>query len=57
MKVCRQTKFCFTEDISKSFVAIHEIKPVSILDKPIYVGISILRLKQMINLWIFLQIN
>ena len=41
----KQTKFCFTENIyRKYFVAIREIKPVLILNKPIYVGFSILDL-------------
>ena len=35
-----QTKF------SKNFVAIHEIKPVLTLNKPIYVGFSILDLSK-----------
>ena len=33
--------FVSKEMFSKNFVAIHEIKPVSTLNKPIYVGFSI----------------
>ena len=46
--MCKQAKFCFTEDISKHFVAINGIKPVLTLDKSIYVGFSILDLSKLL---------
>ena len=33
---------------SRNFVAIHEIKPVLMLDKPIYVGFSVLDLSKLL---------
>ena len=47
-KICKQTKFCFTENICRNFVAIHQIKPVLTLDKPIYAGCSILDLNKLL---------
>ena len=41
----KQTKFS-QKIFSKDFVAIHEIKPVLILNKPIYIGFSILYLSK-----------
>ena len=43
-KQISRPSFCSTEDINKHFVAIHE--PVLTLDKPIYVGFSILDLSK-----------
>ena len=42
------SKPCFVSQkiFSENFVAIHEIKPVLTLDKPIYVGFSILDLSK-----------
>ena len=45
--MCNQTKFYFTKN-SKNFVAIHQVKPVLILNKPIYVGFSILDLSKLL---------
>ena len=40
--------FASKKIFSKTFVAIHEIKPVLILNKPIYVGFSILDLSKLL---------
>ena len=37
-----------TQMFNKNFVAIHEIKPVLTLDKPVYVGFSILNLSNLL---------
>ena len=42
----KQTNFFSRKIFSKNFVAIHEIKPVLILNKPIHVGFSILDLSK-----------
>ena len=34
----------------KSYAAIHKIKPVLTLNKPIYVGITVLDLRQMVDI-------
>ena len=49
MKICNQTKFCFTKKINKDLVAIHEIKPVLTLDKTIYVGFNVLDLSKLLK--------
>ena len=49
-KVCKKDiskpSFVSQKMFSKNFVAIHEIKPVLTLHKPIYVGFSILDLSK-----------
>ena len=50
-RISNQTKFYFTKDIQQHFSwnfikFIHEIKPVLTLDKPIYIGLSILGLSK-----------
>ena len=42
--MCKQTNFCITKNI----VAIHKIKSVLVLNKPIYVGSSILELSKLL---------
>ena len=42
------TKFSSQKIFSKNFVAIHQIKSVLTLDKPIYVGFSILELSKLL---------
>ena len=44
----KQIDFVSQKIFSKNFVAIHEIKPVLILNKPIYVGFSILDLSKLL---------
>ena len=46
--IYKQTKFWLTKIFSKNVVAIHEIKPDLMLDKPIYVGFSVLELSKYI---------
>ena len=41
-------RFASQKVFSKNFVAIHEIKPVLTLNKPIYVGFSILDLSKLL---------
>ena len=43
-KYTSKTSFVSKKIFSKTFVAIHEIKPVLTLDKPIYIGFIILDL-------------
>ena len=44
VKCVSKPKFVSQKIFSKYFVAIHKIKPVLVLNKPIYVGFSILAL-------------
>ena len=46
VKCISKTSFVSQKIFSKKFVAIHEIKPVLTLNKPIYVGFSILDLSK-----------
>ena len=43
-----KTNFISQKIFSKNFVAIHQIKPVLILNKPIYVGFSVLDLSKLL---------
>ena len=54
VKCISKPNFVSQKTFSKKFVAIHEIKPVLILNKPIYVGFSILDLSKLL---ISLQIH
>ena len=54
VKCISKPNFVSQKTFSKQFVAIHEIKPVLILNKPIYVGFSILDLSKLL---ISLQIH
>ena len=47
-KYVSKPSFVSQKIFSKNFVDIHEIKPVLILDKPIYVGFSILDLSKLL---------
>ena len=44
--MCQQTNFYFSKKFYKIFAAIHKIKPVLTLNKPIYVGITVLELSK-----------
>ena len=44
----KQTNFISQKIFSKNLVAVHKIKPLLALDKPIYVGFSILDLKKLL---------
>ena len=46
VKCISKPSFVSQKIFSKNFVAIHEIKPVLILNKPIYIGFSILDLSK-----------
>ena len=47
-KYVRKPGFVSQKIFSKKFVAIHEIKPVLTLDKPIYVGFSVVDLSKLL---------
>ena len=47
-KYVTKPSFVLQKILSKKFVTIHEIKPVLTLDKPIYVGFSILDLSKLL---------
>ena len=42
----KQTKFYLTKNIDKNFIEVHQIKSVLTLNKPTYVGFSILQLRK-----------
>ena len=44
--MCWQTNFYFSKKFSKNFPAIHEIKLALVLNKPIYVGFTVLELSK-----------
>ena len=48
VKCISKPRFISQKTIIKNFVAIHKIKPVLILNKPIYVGFSILDLSKLL---------
>ena len=48
VKCVSKPTFVSQKIFSKNLVAIHKIKPVLILDKPIYVGFSILELSKLL---------
>ena len=48
VKCIRKPRFILQKIFSKNFVATHKIKPVLILNKPIYVGFSILDLSKLL---------
>ena len=47
-KYVSKPSFVSQKIFSENFVVIHEIKPVLTLDKPIYVGFSILNLSKLL---------
>ena len=49
-KYVSKPNFVSQKKFSKNFVAIHEIKPVFILDKTIYEGFSILDLSKLLQI-------
>ena len=49
LKVVSRPSFVSQKILDKNLVAVHKIKPVLLLNKPIYVGFSILELSKMIN--------
>ena len=56
VKCVSKPNFVSQKIFRKTFVATHKIKPVLVLNKPIYVGFSILELSKLLmydSLWIF----
>ena len=45
-QICWQTNFYFSQIFSETFAAIHEITPVLVLNKPIYVRFTVLELSK-----------
>ena len=48
LKCVRRTTFVSQKIFSRNLIAVHKIKPVLILNKPIYVGFSILELSKLL---------
>ena len=46
LKYVSEPTFIFQKYFSQNFAAIHEIKPVGMLNKPIYVGLTVLELSK-----------
>ena len=46
LKSVSKPTFFFTKHFSENFAAIHEIKPVLVLNEPIYVGFTVLELSK-----------
>ena len=46
IKTRQQTNFISTKIFDKNYAAIHEIKPILTLNKPIYVGFTVLELSK-----------
>ena len=46
--MCKQTNVYFTKIFNKNLVALHKVKSVLLLNKPIYVGFSILELSKLL---------
>ena len=46
LKHVSEPTFIFQKNFSQNFAAIHEIKPVWVLNKPIYVGLTVLELSK-----------
>ena len=48
VKYVSRPTFVFQKIFSKNFVAIHKVKPILLLNKPIYLGFSILELSKLL---------
>ena len=46
LKYVSKPAFIYQELLNKNFAAIHEIKPILVLNKPIYVGFTVLELSK-----------